>query len=271
MPLCRADKVLIGGTAAVLGSSVVFGATTVGLGLPLCALAATLADGIFRPASNVFYPTVSSVQTTQRSVALTFDDGPHPETTPRVLDLLAKYSARATFFAIGKHIEAHRKLTERIVAEGHELANHSWHHSYWQNFQRSRALTSDITRNADCIRSITGSEAQPIYRAPVGLKSPELARVAHALGLTVVAWSIHSRDTIDSDAHRIARRVLTKVRPGAIALLHDGHERSDRLRTNAVEALPFILEGLRDRQFTSVTVSELLASRSSNAESSARA
>jgi peptidoglycan/xylan/chitin deacetylase (PgdA/CDA1 family) len=162
-------------------------------------------------------------------------------------------------------------VAERIVAEGHELGNHSWQHSYRQNLQRGGALAAEVMKAADSIRSITGRADLPLYRAPVGIKSPELARVAHALELTVVAWSIHSRDTIDSDVRRIARRVLTKVRPGAIALLHDGHERSDRLRTNAVEALPFILEGLRDRQFTSVTVSELLASRSSNAESSARA
>jgi peptidoglycan/xylan/chitin deacetylase (PgdA/CDA1 family) len=262
MSLCRADKVLIGGTAAVLGSGAIFGATALSVGVPLCALVATLIDGIFRPASNVFYPTISRVSTTAPLVSLTFDDGPHPETTPRILDLLAKHSAKATFFVIGKHVETHRHIAERIVAEGHELGNHSWQHSYWQNFQRGRALTADVVRNADCIRSITQREEQPIYRAPVGLKSPELARVAHALGLAVVAWSIHSRDTIDSNATRVARRVVSKARAGEIVLLHDGHERSGHTRTSALESLPTILEGLRERQLSLVTVSQLLAAQS---------
>jgi peptidoglycan/xylan/chitin deacetylase (PgdA/CDA1 family) len=264
MSLCRADKVLIGGTAAVLGSGAIFGATGLGIGVPLCALLATLVDGIFRPASSVFYPTISRVATSAPLVSLTFDDGPHPETTPRILDLLAKYSAKATFFVIGKHVDAHRGIAERIVAEGHELGNHSWHHSHWQNFQRGRALSSDVVRNADCIRSITQREEQPVYRAPVGLKSPELARVAHALDLAVVAWSIHSRDTIDSNAPRVAQRVLSRARAGEIVLLHDGHERSGRVRTSALESLPMILAGLRERQLSSVTVSQLLAAQSAS-------
>ena len=258
MNLCRADKVLIGGAAAVLGSSAVFGAGAVSVGVPLCALLATMVDGIFRPSSSVFYPTISSVATTNRSISLTFDDGPHPETTPRVLDVLAKYSAKATFFVIGKHVEAHRSVAERIVAEGHELGNHSWQHSYRQNVQRGGAMAAEVVRGADSIRSITGQDTQPLYRAPVGIKSPELARVAHKLDLTIVAWSIHSRDTIDSNASRVAGRVLG-ARPGAIALLHDGHEHVGRVRTNALAALPPILEGLRARNLSSVTVSDLIA------------
>jgi peptidoglycan/xylan/chitin deacetylase (PgdA/CDA1 family) len=265
MNLCRADKVLIGGAAAVLGSSAVFGAGAVSVGVPLCALVATMVDGIFRPSSSVFYPTISSVATTNPSISLTFDDGPHPESTPRVLDVLAKYSAKATFFVIGKHVEANRSVAERIVAEGHELGNHSWQHSYRQNVQRGGAMNAEVVRGADCIRSITGQDAQPLFRAPVGIKSPELARVAHALDLTIVAWSIHSRDTIDSNTKRVAERVLRGVRPGAIALLHDGHERVGRTRTNGLEALPRILEGLRERGLSSVTVSQLLASRSPSA------
>jgi len=260
MNLCRADKVLIGGAAAVVGSGVLFGASSVSIGLPLCALVATMVDGIFRPSSSDFYPTLCSVKTTRPAIALTFDDGPHPETTPRILDVLAKYSAKATFFAIGKHIEAHRSVAERIVAEGHELGNHSWQHSYRQNLQRG-TLAPEVMKAADSIRSITGREDLPLYRAPVGIKSPELARVAHALGLTVVAWSIHSRDTIDSNATRVADRIVQRARPGAIALLHDGHERTERVRTNGLAALPNILEGLKARSLSSVTVSELIASR----------
>lgn len=261
MNICRADKVLIGGTAAVLGSGALFGPSSLSIGVPLCALLATLVDGIFRPSSSVFYPTISSVSTTLPSIALTFDDGPHPETTPRILDVLAKYSAKATFFVIGKHVEAHRSVAERIVAEGHELGNHSWQHSYRQNLQRGGALSAEVLRAADSIRSITGRDGLPLYRAPVGIKSPELARVAHALNLTIVAWSIHSRDTIDSNATRVAARIVDRAQPGAIALLHDGHERAGRTRTHALEALPFILEGLNGRNLNSVTVSELLASQ----------
>jgi len=257
MPLCRADRVLLSGGAAIAGSAAVFGAP-LGAAVPAVALVGIVLDGVFRPSSSVFYPTVTHGARTGNSIALTFDDGPDPERTPAILDTLAEFGVHATFFVIGRYLERHQALGRRIVAEGHELGNHSWAHLPWQNFYSRRAHQADIERTADLIRTVSGSPREPLYRPPVGLKSPELARAALARQLRVVAWSVHSRDTFARRWQAVARRVLNRIRGGDIVLLHDGHAVEGRHRDNALQALPLILCGLQAQGLRSVTVSELL-------------
>ncbi|MGH8174920.1 MAG: polysaccharide deacetylase family protein, partial [Steroidobacter sp.] len=259
--LCRADKLLLSGGAALLGSAAVFGATPLSVGVPLGALALAIADGVFRPSSSTLYPTISRGPRDQPRIALTFDDGPHAETTPRVLDALAAAGARATFFVIGRNLERNAQIAERTVAEGHELGNHSWTHSYFQNFYSAARHTQDIARNTRLIREMTGAEAEPLYRPPVGLKSPPLARAAHSQHLRIIAWSLHTRDTISRDANALAARVLARIQPGDIVLMHDGHDREGARRVIAAQALPHILRGLNERRLECVTVSELLTAR----------
>ena len=258
MNLCRADKLLLTGGAAVLGSSALFGATALSIGVPAGALAALLADGIFRPTSGTLYPTINHGPRARPRVALTFDDGPDAEVTPRVLDALGRFGARATFFVIGRNLERNLPVARRVVAEGHELGNHSWTHSYFQNFYTAASHAQDIARNSALIRELTGTATEPLFRPPVGLKSPSLARAAHAQQLRVVAWSVHTRDTFSRDAASTAARALNRIQGGDIVLLHDGHDREGRHRRVAAEALPLILTGLRERGLECVTVSELL-------------
>jgi peptidoglycan-N-acetylglucosamine deacetylase len=255
--LCRADKVLLVGGAAALGSSALLTATPLAMGAS-AAFLAVLTDGIFRPSSSVLYPTISHGPRNLPLVALTFDDGPDPEVTPAVLDALGSSGARATFFVIGRHLQQHSAIGARAVAEGHELGNHSWTHSYFQNFYRTGKQDEDVGRSTRLIQQLCGTTNEPLYRAPVGLKSPPLARVAHARKLTVVAWSLHSRDTISRNAESVATRVLARIAPGDIVLMHDGHEREGQHRRLAAAALPMILRGLKERGLRSVTVSELL-------------
>src|SRR5690606_32511810 len=120
---------------------------------------------------------------------------------------------------IGKHLERAMSIGTRVLAEGHEIGNHSWAHSYVQNFYSVPTLLADIERTEALIQTLTKNAAAALYRAPVGLKSPRLARAAHARALTIVAWSVHSRDTIDSNPKSVAKRVLAKVRPGDIVLM----------------------------------------------------
>ncbi|MFL6547574.1 MAG: polysaccharide deacetylase family protein [Povalibacter sp.] len=257
MTICRADKVLLGGGAVMLGGSALFGVPT-GLAVPAAAFAAVMLDGVFRPSSSTFYPTISNGPRAGNKIALTFDDGPDPEVTPTVLDQLGEAGARGTFFTIGRHLERHTDIGARAITEGHELGNHSWRHAYWQNFYTTSQHARDLERNARIIQSLTHSSQQPLYRPPVGLKSPGLARVAHARDLKIIAWSLHSRDTMSADANAIAQRVLKRVQPGEIVLMHDGHDLDGRHRRGIVPALPLILRGLNERGFECVTVSELL-------------
>jgi len=258
MNLCRADKVLLGGGAVMLGSTALFG-THLGLLAPAAGFAAVMLDGIFRPSSSTFCPTIVNGPRNGNRVALTFDDGPDPQTTPGVLDLLGEAGAHATFFTIGRYLERHTAIGARIVAERHELGNHSWRHAYWHNFYGTGTYAADLARNTAIIRQLTGTTQEPLYRPPIGLKSPALARVAHARDLRIVAWSVHSRDTLIRDPQRIAERVLAQIQPGDIVLMHDGHDLEGHHRRCVIQALPLILHGLKDRGLQSVTVSELLA------------
>ncbi|HEY6641334.1 polysaccharide deacetylase family protein [Povalibacter sp.] len=257
MNISRADKVLLGGGTAVLGGSALFG-VPLGFAVPAAALAAVMLDGIFRPTSSVFYPTIAHGPRDQPQVALTFDDGPDPAVTPAVLDILGAADARGTFFTIGRYLQRHAAIGQRIVDERHELGNHSWQHSRLQNFYGPRAHTEDLARNTSIIQKLTGSDREPLYRPPVGLKSPALARVATRRELTIVAWSLHSRDTVIRDPRAVAARVLRKIQPGDIVLLHDGHDIEGARRHVVLDALPLILDGLRQQGLQATTVSELL-------------
>lgn len=258
LTLTRAEILTFAYAAATAGSVGAFGFSAVSLGIPSAGFLALMAHGIARPGSSVFYPTVTHGPRDSGRVALSFDDGPDPEVTPAVLDALAKHSARATFFSIGRSLEEHPQLGRRLVAEGHELGNHSWRHSRWQNFFGTGEQAREIERGAQAIAAVTGSQVKPLYRPPIGLKSPALARAAYQHQLTLVAWSLNSRDTRTAHPKRMAERVLKRIRPGDIVLMHDGHDRPGRHRPACAQAMPLILQGLREKELQCVTVSELL-------------
>jgi peptidoglycan/xylan/chitin deacetylase (PgdA/CDA1 family) len=173
--------------------------------------------------------------------------------------MLFEHQARATFFVIGRQLEKSLAIGQRMLEGGHELGNHSWQHSRLQNFYSTAGHGVEIDRCSQLIKSVTGHERDPLYRPPVGLKSPAMARAAHQRKLTAVAWSIHSRDTIMRDANTIARNVLRRIRPGDIVLLHDGHDLDNRHRPIIHEIVPLLLKGLRELGLRSVPVSELTA------------
>jgi peptidoglycan/xylan/chitin deacetylase (PgdA/CDA1 family) len=256
--LTRADQLALGFGAATAGAVGVFGFSALSVGVPTALFAAVLTDGIARPSSSVLYPTVTHGPRDGRRIALSFDDGPDPQVTPAVLDALAAHGARASFFVIGQALARQPDLARRMLAEGHELCNHSWQHSRWQNFWGVRALAEEITRGEQAISAFTGSTAHPLYRSPIGLKSPPLAQAAQRLGIRMIAWSLHSRDTRLRDPRQIATRVLNRIRPGDIVLMHDGHDLPGRHRPACAAAVPLILAGLCAKQLECVTVSELI-------------
>ncbi len=248
---------MLTGILTTVAAVMLWGPSLLSIGLPVGILLALMIDGIGRPSSSVLCPTVSRIEDSGDCVAITFDDGPDPEVTLQILDILNAHQAHATFFVIGRLLEQHLDVARRALADGHELGNHSWRHAYFQSMYSTRTLTLDIDRAASMLASL-GLQSTPLYRAPIGIKSPPLARVALARALTVVAWSIHSRDTIDMNPERVAARVLRRIKPGDIVLLHDGHERAGRHRTCSMKALPIILAGLNERKLRAVTVSQLL-------------
>ncbi len=250
--------------ALALGYATLTGGLVAGLGpgwLSLCpttaAFLALVADGVARPQSQWLLPVITHGPRDRPRVALTYDDGPDPRFTPAVAAALEAQDARGTFFCIGRHLEAHRGIGEALHEAGHELGNHSYAHSRWLNFAGPRAMRAEVERGAQLIIELTGR--QPLYRPPVGLKNPPLAKVQRALDLRVVNWSLHAGDTRGASAEAIAERVLSRLRPGDIVCLHDACDRPGAERAPTVEATALILEGVRARDLAAVTVSELLS------------
>lgn len=246
-------------TCLLLAAGAIFLGWSWWLSAPLIVILVLLVtDAIARPGSSLFYPTVSHGPRGDKRVALSFDDGPDPVVTPEVLDALREYGAKATFFVIGRTLDRYPELGRRMAAEGHAIGNHSWQHSRFQNFRPAAWHEAELARGEASITAVTGGGAVA-YRPPVGLKSGELAQAAWRRRMpAMVAWSLHSRDTLFSDPERIARRVLTHVRGGDIILMHDGHDLPGRTRPVCAPALRLILAGLSERGFRCVTVPELL-------------
>lgn len=184
-----------------------------------------------------------------RRVALTFDDGPDPQRTPAVLDLLARQGVRATFFVVGARAEAHPELVRRMATEGHVVGNHSYTHS-WRFPLRSLDRTmEELCRTGEVLHRITGRQPR-LFRPPFGVTNPTIARAVRRLGLDPVGWSIRSLDTMGQSPERVAARILRRLHPGAVILLHDRCAGSERL-------VGLLVEGLRSRGLEPVTLPEL--------------
>ena len=173
-------------------------------------------------------PANSATKTGSAAVALTFDDGPDPVQTPKILDLLAERHVHATFCLVGLNVVAHPDLVRRIVAEGHTLCNHTWQHSLTLGKQQPAVIRADLQRTNDAIRAAAPGASIKYMRAPGGNFTPDFVKVAADLGMTSIYWQVDPRDwdhpAGESDAaHRakVMSAIKTHVHKGSIVLSHD--------------------------------------------------
>lgn len=226
----------------------------------VAAMVAFLAWVIVSPRSQFFVPSVHELPREARegAIALTFDDGPDPTTTPRVLDLLARHGARATFFVVGRRAAAHPDLVRRIVAEGHAVGSHTYGHSHAFHFRSPRRMRAEVQRGIEAVAAITGSPPL-LFRPPQGLRTPLLCDALAPLGhLVCVTWTERGLDAMGRAAGAIVRRLEGALRPGAILTLHDGAGlggTEDRGPT--VEALATLLDMARARGLRCVSLAGL--------------
>ncbi len=180
-------------------------------------------------------------------VYLTFDDGPHPTWTPRVLELLELYEAPATFFVLGQSATRYPEIVERMVAEGHEAENHTFDHVWLDKAPRDLFI-SQVTAADDALHAAAGGRVDPIacLRPPYAAMNEHTRDLAAELGKSVVLWSVDTQDWRRPGAGQIASHVLTNVRPGSIILMHDGGGE----RSQTVAALGTILDALTSRGYT---------------------
>lgn len=211
------------------------------------------------PRSSLLGPNVTRLPeaaAARREVAITIDDGPEPEVTPRVLDLLDAHGQRATFFCIAERVLAQPALAREIVARGHSIQNHTARHRHNFSFLGPRGFAAEIARAQDILSDVTG-QRPTCFRAPAGLRNPFLEPVLHRLGLSLVSWTRRGFDTREGDAVKVMARLSRNLQARDILLLHDGNAaRTAAGQPVLLEVLPLLLECLRADGLRSVTLPE---------------
>lgn len=205
--------------------------------------------------SPVFGRVLGRLPTRQKHIALTFDDGPNPFATPRILDTLRAEQVIATFFLLGPHVERWPEITRRVVDDGHAIGNHGYFHRKLHTRGPSY-VRADLTRGTEAIFEATGVRVN-YFRAPHGYRSPWVTPIARELGQRTIGWTLGVWDSDMPGADVIARRAIDGTRPGTILLLHDGDgydPGGDRTQTAA--ALARIIRDLRSRGYEFVGLPE---------------
>lgn len=187
----------------------------------------------------------------KKVIALTFDDGPWPNTTAKVLDILKKNRIKSTFFVVGQNVKNYPDLTKQIVADGHIIANHTWHH--WYHQMNAQAAAYEVANTGDIIYQTTGVRTS-LFRPPGGIMNNGVAAYAKNNKYAVIMWSADSMDYSRPAVPRLMNNIFREAKPGGIVLMHDGG--GDR--SNTVKALPEIISRFRKQGYEFVTVPELL-------------
>ena len=209
----------------------------------------------------LFSPTVAAAPriiykhagaSTQKRVALTFDDGPHPSYTAQILDILQEYGAKATFFAVGSNAKAYPELICRAVAQGHEIGSHTYHH-YRVNRMDQALLREEILTTNRVLEEITGKRVQ-LFRPPEGVCTDTLKQICEKEGMTIVLWSVDTRDWAHTPIDEICCNIRENVRNGSIILMHDFIGKN----SPTPNALRRIIPMLSELGYEFVTISTLL-------------
>ena len=209
------------------------------------------------PRSRILGPNLVRLPQTsrqRREIALTFDDGPDPQVTPAVLDLLDRYGARASFFCIGRQAASYPDLVREIVRRGHSAENHSQDHSFAFACYSPQSLMQDLRLAQETIADIT-SRTPIFFRSPMGLRSPLLDWVLSRLELRHVAWTRRGLDAVRGDPTSVLRRLTRGMEAGDLLALHDGNcAGRQHGRAVVLEVLPFLLDRVAAAGLHAVTL-----------------
>ncbi|MBD1212252.1 MAG: polysaccharide deacetylase family protein [Dolichospermum circinale Clear-D4] len=187
----------------------------------------------------------------KKVIALTFDDGPWPNSTAKVLDILQKNRIKGTFFVVGQNVKNYPDLTKRIVADGHTIANHTWHH--WYHHMNAQVAAAEVANTGDIIYQTTGVKTS-LFRPPGGNMTNGVVAYAKSNKYAVIMWSSDSKDYSRPAVPQLMNNIFREAKPGGIVLMHDGG--GDRSHT--IKALPEIISKFRKQGYEFVTIPELL-------------
>lgn len=198
----------------------------------------------------------NSVSVNGPYIAMTFDDGPHASFTPRLLNMLAQRNIKATFFVVGTNVREYPHIVRRILAEGHELANHTWSHQALSSLSPEK-VREQLAKTHDAVREVAGYQMR-IMRPPYGATNLRVKQQCFAeFGYPTILWSVDPLDWKRPGAGVVANRIISATHPGAIILAHDIHSAT-------IDAMPQTLDTLLAKGYKFVTVSQLLNMAASN-------
>ena len=176
--------------------------------------------GSYDVGSNFYFQTICSAKTNNKQIAISFDDGPLPQFTPQVLQILKEHQVPAAFFCIGKRAQEHAELLKQIIAEGHLVGNHSYSHHRWFDLFSADKMFEDLRQMDAAMKHITGLKPR-LFRPPYGVTNPNLKKAVIRGGYIAVGWNIRSLDTVIKTEQKLLRKVTRLLKPGAVILFHD--------------------------------------------------
>jgi peptidoglycan/xylan/chitin deacetylase (PgdA/CDA1 family) len=200
--------------------------------------------------AGFYMPVTCSVQTKQKVVALTFDDGPLQNFTPQVLDILQDHNVPAAFFCIGKNIPGNAAILQRAHEEGHLLGNHSYTHHFWFDLFGPARMLAELRQTDDAVQQVTGLRPR-FFRPPYGVTNPNLKKAVQRGGYFPLGWNIRSLDTVIKEEAPLLERITGRLQPGSIILLHDS-------AAVTVQVLPALIAHLRSNGYTIERIDKML-------------
>ncbi|MGF6850673.1 peptidoglycan/xylan/chitin deacetylase (PgdA/CDA1 family) [Chitinophaga sp. W3I9] len=218
--------------------------------LPVLIFLPVTVYGAMNIESGFFLKAFCEASTTERVVALTFDDGPQEAYTPQILDILYREQVPAAFFCIGKNIRGNEYLLKRIYEEGHVIGNHTYSHHFWFDMKLSGNMLKDMQEMDALTVNATGLHPR-LFRPPYGVTNPNLARAVKAGNYLPVGWNIRSLDTVAKDETVLLHRIMQQLKPGAVILLHDTCKIT-------ADILPQLIRGIREKGYRLERIDKML-------------
>jgi len=195
-----------------------------------------IAFNIFSIKHSLFLKSICRIQTKEKIIFLSFDDGPSDQFTPVILDTLKRNNIKALFFCVGQYSELYPELVRRISGEGHRIGNHSYSHDWRFLFKPSGIIEAEISHTNVILSKIIGTKTN-LFRPPFGITNPSFAKALKSTGLQSVGWDIRSYDTIIKDKQKLIQRITDQLRPGSIILLHDNREITSQILNELIETI----------------------------------
>lgn len=206
--------------SVLIGLHVIYGIPAFVYGLLVLVYSLIVFYGCVYINSNFFLPVICSANTTEKIIAISFDDGPVENYTPQILSLLKQENIKAAFFCIGNRIAGNEKLVKQMVEDGHIIGNHSYSHHFWFDMFSSEKMLYDLQMMDNEIEKITGLRPR-LFRPPYGVTNPNIKRAVEKGNYIPVGWSVRSMDTVIKEEKKLLTNICKVIKPGAVFLFHD--------------------------------------------------